>query len=321
MFKDITLSSDIARGFSSWSKAIYDQESPAVDLIPVVITNGAWPSTVLGADASGMECILPGEAEAAWSLFRVYYLGKYSGRRLTYLPHLGSTEVTTRLNGKDYHSTMSAYAMCILMLYNDTDSLSHRDIKATTNIPDNHLKTTLASLIAPVSLPPPATSKKGTVKKERLGPSLLILHVESSQASDGSSSETTSVKSDRDGPPDPPKPEDRVYTLNKSFVCNAKRFKIKLAPSERATQREDASSATEDRVKKEREWQIDALIVRIMKSRRKLHHNVLVQEVIAQSASRFIPSLMLIKNRIHNLIEREFVSRSSDDMNTYIYIE
>ncbi len=36
--------------------------------------------------------------------------------------------------------------MCILMLFNDTDSMSFSDIRETCNIPENELKRSLQSL-------------------------------------------------------------------------------------------------------------------------------------------------------------------------------
>jgi len=115
--------------------------------------------------------------------------------------------------------------------------------------------------------------------------------------------------------------DETTFRVNDNFVCASKRFKVRVVLYERKAKEEQATTDTEERLKKERELVVDALIVRIMKSRRKLHHNVLVQEVVSQSAARFVPPLSVIKTRIQILIEREFIARCPDDMNSYVYIE
>ena len=43
-------------------------------------------------------------------------------------------------------------------------------------------------------------------------------------------------------------------------------------------------------------------------------------ETIAGVKKHFIPSVTLIKDRIDALVEREFLRRSEEDMNVFIYI-
>ena len=56
-----------------------------------------------------------------------------------------------------------------------------------------------------------------------------------------------------------------------------------------------------------------------MKSRRKLEHNALIQEVM-QSLSMFKPSPAIIKNKIEHLIEREYLERDPEDKSIYKYL-
>lgn len=55
----------------------------------------------------------------------------------------------------------------------------------------------------------------------------------------------------------------------------------------------------------QRKHQMDAAIVRIMKTRKTLKHNVLVTEVAAQLQARFKPKSNDIKKRIEAMIEQE----------------
>lgn len=71
-------------------------------------------------------------------------------------------------------------------------------------------------------------------------------------------------------------------------------------------------------VVQERQHAIDAAIVRVMKMRKSLHHKLLVQQVMTQL--RFQLTNADLKKRIDNLIEREFLERSSTDSQVYNYL-
>ena len=74
------------------------------------------------------------------------------------------------------------------------------------------------------------------------------------------------------------------------------------------------------RVDDDRKPQIEAAIVRVMKARRRLDHNGVVQEVTKQLSARFIPNPTDIKKHLENLIEREFIERDRNDRKTYVYL-
>ena len=60
--------------------------------------------------------------------------------------------------------------------------------------------------------------------------------------------------------------------------------------------------------------------MRTMKAKKELHLEHLKTETIAGVKKHFIPSVTLIKDRIDALVEREFLRRSEEDMNVFIYI-
>lgn len=63
----------------------------------------------------------------------------------------------------------------------------------------------------------------------------------------------------------------------------------------------------------DRKHEIEAAIVRIMKARKKLQHNVLVSEVTEMLKKRFLPNPQIIKKRIEGLIDREYLARDPVD--------
>lgn len=82
----------------------------------------------------------------------------------------------------------------------------------------------------------------------------------------------------------------------------------------------DEDGGVPPQVEEERRHQIEAAIVRIMKSRKTLAHNELVAEVCRQLAVRFTPIPHSIKKRIESLIEREYIQRHKDDPKQYNYM-
>jgi cullin 3 len=91
------------------------------------------------------------------------------------------------------------------------------------------------------------------------------------------------------------------FSFNSGFSSNLQKIKISTisARVENAEERKE----TKDRVDEERRHQTEACIVRIMKDRKHLGHNELVNEVTRQLASRFKPDPLNIKKRIEGLIE------------------
>lgn len=68
----------------------------------------------------------------------------------------------------------------------------------------------------------------------------------------------------------------------------------------------------------DRQYQIDAAIVRIMKSRKSISHNALITEIYGQL--RFPVKSIDLKKRIESLIERDYMCRDKTDQQIYNYI-
>jgi hypothetical protein len=57
-----------------------------------------------------------------------------------------------------------------------------------------------------------------------------------------------------------------------------------------------------------------------MKSRKELSHNLLIQEVINQAKPRFAPNIAMIKKCIEHLIEKQYLERSEEKKDQYLYV-
>jgi cullin 4 len=71
-------------------------------------------------------------------------------------------------------------------------------------------------------------------------------------------------------------------------------------------------------VAQDRQYQIDAAIMRIMKSRKTLSHKLLMSELVNQLRFQVQPGA--IKKRIETLIDRDYLERSADDAQLYSYV-
>ncbi len=74
------------------------------------------------------------------------------------------------------------------------------------------------------------------------------------------------------------------------------------------------------KVSEDRTYEIQASIIRIMKSRQKMKHQDLVMETTKQLSIRFQPTIESIKKNIGVLIEKEYLERDMNDHSTYKYL-
>lgn len=183
-----------------------------------------------------------------------------------------------------YTFMVSTYQMAILLLFNDADVVTYEDAYKATALSADWLDPSL-----------------GVFVKAK------VLNVS----------------------PENAKPEPGTsYTLNYGF--KSKRVKVNLNIAVKSEQKQEVED-THKTIEEDRKllmqvripWfqlcfqpicysltrSFQSAIVRIMKSRKKMKHVVLVQETISQIKSRFMPKVSDIKKSIDQLIEKEYLER------------
>ncbi|KAF5297248.1 hypothetical protein FQR65_LT10020 [Abscondita terminalis] len=105
------------------------------------------------------------------------------------------------------------------------------------------------------------------------------------------------------------------FRFNNEFTNKLYRIKINQIQMKETTEEQ---KATEERVYQDRQYQIDAAIVRIMKMRKTLSHNLLISELYLQLKFPVKPADL--KKRIESLIDRDYMERDKDNPNQYNYV-
>ncbi|KAK2764360.1 hypothetical protein FQN54_009054 [Arachnomyces sp. PD_36] len=105
------------------------------------------------------------------------------------------------------------------------------------------------------------------------------------------------------------------FSLNYNF--KAKKIKVNLNIQVKSEQKHEADD-THKTIEEDRKLLLQSAIVRIMKSRKKMKHVQLVQEVIQQVKARFPPKIPDIKKNIEALMEKDYIERLDGDELAYI---
>ena len=109
--------------------------------------------------------------------------------------------------------------------------------------------------------------------------------------------------------------ESDSFAFNDTFTEKLFRIRVNQIQS-RETPEENKE--TNEKVMLDRQYQIDAAVVRILKARRTLSHNLLMNELFTQL--KFPVKSSDLKKRIESLIDREYLERDSRQVDQYVYL-
>eukprot|EP00397_Hematodinium_sp_SG-2012_P003195 GEMP01003203.1.p1 GENE.GEMP01003203.1~~GEMP01003203.1.p1 ORF type:complete len:773 (+),score=115.20 GEMP01003203.1:90-2408(+) len=301
MFQDMKLSEDLMKQY----KVSPLGQRQGISLMTSVLTSGFWPSVNLPM------CELPPEMREACQRFETFYLSKHTGRRLTWQPHQGNCDVKALMRQNSKHElNVSTYQACILVMFNSQDIIRYEHIAQSTKIPAEELKRQLLSLYC---------NSKCKILTKATSDGTPIDHKAADQKAPSTS---TTARNDNKSLPS----DGDFFMVNPGFESKLFRIKIPLVQVKdkpydpTVMQLEGSSGDVPATVEEDRKHLVEAVIVRIMKSRKALEHNQLVVEVTKHLSVRFSPSPQLVKQRIEKLIEREYLERSNNDRRMYHYL-
>lgn len=267
MFKDIDSSKDLMVAFQQHAKSM-SAIRRRVDLTVQVLQASRWPLT---EQSKGLK--LPQEIIEYHEVFKEFYLAKHKGRKLRWLHLNGRCHLVARFPKGRKQLQLSLHQAIVLLLFNDTEELSYREIEDATGMERKELDRTMLTL---------ACGKTKVLRKR--------------------SKEPTISKTDS-------------FYFNRNFQHKNLRIKISTVLMKET---KESNMATKKKVFQERKSQIEASIVRIMKTRKSLMHVALINELFGQL--RFSASSSDLKRSIESLIEREYLERDSSNPQLYKYL-
>nr|CDS31863.1 cullin 1 [Hymenolepis microstoma] len=297
MFQDVTSSRDLNACFNEWLKAKKEERrdqpdnlSNMADFTIMVLSSNAWPFQAQS------QLNLPYELEKCLKVFTEFYQGHHEGRKLSWCYQLCRGEVVSLYTKMRYTFAVSTYQMAILMLFNNANCYSLRQIRELTNLEENMLNQILSIFLkARILMVTAGDASEEQLRQQQVEESALV------NASDAPPILTPDV----------------LLTL--FFNYNNKRIRVNLNMPVKSEVKQETETTLAN-VECDRKLSIQACIVRIMKTRKRLDHQQLVREVVDQMASRFNPPVSQIKLCINSLIERDFIKRDPNNLNIYEYI-
>lgn len=111
--------------------------------------------------------------------------------------------------------------------------------------------------------------------------------------------------------------KDDMYELNLGF--KSKKIRVNLNAPIKAEQKTESADVMKH-VDEDRKMLIQATIVRVMKSRKEMKHQQLINETLAQLQARFKPKLGDVKKAIDVLIDKEYLERVEGQRDLYKYL-
>ncbi|KAI1777525.1 Cullin-domain-containing protein [Hypoxylon cercidicola] len=220
---------------------------------------------------------LPDDVATQIERFEAYYINKHTGRRLTWKHSLAHCVVKARFNKGSKELLVSAYQAVVLTLFNQIENEADGFL-AYQQIADN---SGLSGPDLDRTLQSLACGKTRVLTKRPKG-------------RDVHSTDT--------------------FTVNKTFTDPKYRVKINQI---QLKETKEENQETHERVAQDRQFECQAAIVRIMKSRKTMTHANLVAEVINQTKSRGAIEPVEIKKNIEKLIEKDYLEREAG---SYTYL-
>ena len=113
-----------------------------IDFSVAILKTGSWPLT------PSAPLVVAPEVSHCMRRLEAFYDARHTGRRLTWLPHMGNAELRGRFGGGSrlHELSMTAAAAAVLLLFNRADSLTTTDIGTATGLTGGELKRTLQAL-------------------------------------------------------------------------------------------------------------------------------------------------------------------------------
>ncbi|CAK9436501.1 uncharacterized protein LODBEIA_P10590 [Lodderomyces beijingensis] len=316
MSKDIKISTDTTKAWKKHlSKPNGSTAENLIDLDLKICNVTVWPNALTkdykNFESGGSEFVWPRQLRETIREFEEFWSAgkKNDNKSLHWSPKFGSVDMRISYPSRTYDINLSVFAAIIMLLFapslplegdeevsafSEKKQFSCKEIQQLTGIPEQELKRHLQSIaVAPKSR----------------------LLVKSPMSKDVNEHDTFRLNEKFKSP------STKVKVLTVSMASSSSSSSSSSSTSALAAKRKDEEAdEVNSHIVEGRKIELNAAIVRILKSRRTVSHNELIEGVIRQLTNRFQPSIVSIKQRIEDLIEKEYLERDAEDRNLYHYI-
>jgi cullin 3 len=240
MFKDMATSQDLTQGYKEYVSNLGDRDPSRVDLKIDVLTSGTWPIDGINKNTDNEVAIranvaYPSVVQRVIQGFERYYADKHSGRKLSWQPNLGTADMTIRFQNRpgsakpfrQHEVNVPTSGLIVLMLFQDLSS------EEGLTYEEIKARTNIWDHELKRILQSLAVAKKTQILKK----------------------EPMSREINKD---------DRFY-FNENFKSEYRRVKVGMVAASNRAETESERAKTEKQMDDQRNYVVDAAIVRIMK--------------------------------------------------------
>ncbi|KAL3319873.1 Cullin-5 [Cichlidogyrus casuarinus] len=288
MFQDIKVSLDLTGSFRETLRNNNSSPGPTGDLISLkILTSAAWVPPPAQQKSS---LALPLELEDFIPQIEQFYRDRHNGRKLIWQYHLSHGIIAFQTEVGKFELEVTTFQMVVLWAWNQFPKQKFRidALLTATGLSDNDLRRTLWSLCEHAKLErqvlnyaPKVSSEKELNHETEFWLNLQFANVK----------------------------QNKIQHKRRVNVIGRLQLTHEQCP-------EDESQA----IIQLRQLRVQEAVNKIMKTRKRMHHNELYKQLIELLQSQFVPSKRLVKEVIEWLLDHKYLRRDETDFSTYIYI-
>ncbi|XP_016396145.1 cullin-2-like, partial [Sinocyclocheilus rhinocerous] len=143
MYTDMSVSTDLNNKFNNFIKTQETVVDLGISFQIYVLQAGAWPLTHVPSSTFA----IPQELEKSVQMFELFYNQHFSGRKLTWLHYLCTGEVKMNYLCKPYVAVVTTYQMAVLLAFNNSETVSYKELQDSTQMNEKELQKTIKSLL------------------------------------------------------------------------------------------------------------------------------------------------------------------------------
>jgi hypothetical protein len=271
--------------------------------------------------------------------YELYYYdiagGRKQNKKLQWIPHLGNAMLMTQIGGRKVGVTLSTKQACILLLFNSSSEWLVKDIATKLGMTLDLLLLALRPLVygkyrilkrtrpkmviedsnEQTTTPTTTTTTTTTPTTTTTTTTTTTSMASSSSQMNVEPASTLSLSCSTPTPSTPLSPDDCLAIVSKPKTPYPTRIKIADGIN-----RSSHTNGAREAVTEDRRFQVDAVIVRLLKTNKRMHQNDIIPEATKLLLRYFSADPLLIKQRIVALIEQEYLELDETDNKIVKYL-